>query len=259
LAFERNKKDIKSMAEQKLNALAKGLQVIQRFVFEKDAWGAREIARALGISKSSAFRILQTLQDQRFLNFTEKEQKYTIGTELWRIGLGLRSHLTLSAIAGALLRRYVLEVNETMFFFTHDQGKVIFETVVECSHDLRFHLKLGTPYDAQRGAAGKVLLAYLPPVETREIYRRLKKDPALDLDALKREGEQVKKEGYAFSVGERVKGVIGFAAPVLGPQEELLGGIGMGVPEARCRPDEYYKYADLVKACAQELSYAGKS
>jgi DNA-binding IclR family transcriptional regulator len=244
------------MAEQKLNALSKGLQVIQKFVFEKDTWGAREIARSLGMSKSSAFRILQTLQDQCFLSLNEKDQKYTIGPELWRLGVGVKSQMNLSTIASSVLRKYVQEVDETMHFFTHAHGQVIFETVVECSHALRFHLKLGTPYEVGRGAAGKILLAFLPEEEAAAIFKRLKKDPIVQLDALKKQVEETKKAGYSFSAGERVKGVIAFAAPILGPQGALLGGIGLAVPEARYKTKDHQKYADLVRSCARELSMA---
>jgi DNA-binding IclR family transcriptional regulator len=244
------------MAERKLNALSKGLQVIQKFVFEKDTWGAREIARALGMSKSSAFRIFQTLQDQRFLSLNEKDQKYTIGPELWRLGVGVKSQMNLLTIAASVLHKYVQKVDETMHFFSHAHGQVIFETVVECSHDLRFHLKLGAPYEVGRGAAGKILLAFLPAEETIAIFKRLKKDPTVQLDVLKKQVEQAKKGGYSFSMGERVKGVIAFAAPILGPQKALLGGIGLAVPEARYKAKDHQKYADLVKSCAGELSLA---
>jgi DNA-binding IclR family transcriptional regulator len=247
------------MPDQKLGTLAKGLQVIQKFVFEKETWGPREIARVLGISKSTALRVLQTLQDHRFLILNEKDHKYTIGPELWRMGVGLKSQMNLSTIAGHVLRKYVQEVNETMYFFTHAHGQVIFETVVECTHDLRFHMKIGTPYEPQRGAAGKIVLAFLPSEEMDEIFKKLKKNPTVNLEELRKKVEQVKANGYSFTVGERVQGVIGFAAPILGPQKILLGGIGLGIPKVRYKAKDHKKYAHIVKVCAKELSFVDQS
>jgi DNA-binding IclR family transcriptional regulator len=244
------------MADQKLNTLSKGLQVIQKFVFEKETWGPREIARALGISKSTALRLLQTLHDRRFLILNEKGHKYTIGPELWRIGEGQKNQINFTTIAGHVISKYVQNINETMYFFTHDHGKVIFETVVECTHDLCFRLKIGIPYEPQRGVAGKIILAFLPSEKRDEILKKLKKDPTVDLKELRRKVEQAKTKGYSFTLGERVEGVVGFAAPILGPQKVLLGGIGLTIPKARYKAKDHKKYANLVKSCARELSFA---
>ena len=74
------------MTDQKLNGLSKGLQVLQKFVFGKEAWGPREIARELGLSKSTALRMLQTLADAGFLALNEKEGKYRVGPEALAAG-----------------------------------------------------------------------------------------------------------------------------------------------------------------------------
>ena len=243
------------MADRRLDTLSKGLKVIQKFVFEKETWGTREIDRGLGLSKSTALRILQTLRDHNFLNLSEQDHKYTIGPELWRLGVGLKGQMNLSTIATSILRKYANAINETMHFFTYAHGQVIFEEVVECTHSLRFHLKLGTPYGITRGAAGKVILAFLPPEEMVEILKKLKKDPRVQLDKLRKQVEQVKTNGYSCTIGERVKGLVGFAAPILGFQGVFLGGIGLAIPEVRYRAEDHKKFSDLVKSCAGEVSF----
>ena len=243
------------MADQKLNGLSKGLQVVQKFVFGKEAWGPREIARELGLSKSTALRILQTLADAGFLALNEKEGKYRVGPELWRLGVGLRGHVNLATIIIPTLERYAEEADETMFFFTYNRGHVFFEALAECNHDLRFHMKLGVPYDLRSGTAGKTALAFLPREERDEIFKKLKDDPNVDLEDLEKQVKHVDTVGYAFTRGERVKGIIGFSAPILGPGKVFLGGVGVGIPEARYKEEDHEKYASLVKSCAREVSF----
>ena len=150
------------MSDSKLNSVSGVLKVLKRFVFDRDVWGPRELGRALGLSKSTTMRILQTLADENFLISTEKDGKYRIGPGLWRLGLALGSVVSLSTIVTPILRKYVGMKNETMHFFTHEQGKVIFDGIVECTHELRYHLNPGIPYPIEKGAAGKVILAFLP-------------------------------------------------------------------------------------------------
>jgi DNA-binding IclR family transcriptional regulator len=242
------------MGDRRVSSLSKGLQVIQKFVFEKDNWGIREIARELGHSKSTAHRLLQSLCEEGFLEIHGNDHKYAIGPELWRLGVALKARDNLHTIAMSIIRKHADTINETMIFFTYGQGGVIFEGVAECDHALHFRLKLGVPYTLHRGPAGKTILAFLPADEAEGIYKRIKKDPSVDLTSLKKVVEKVKVEGYSSARGERAEGVVGFAAPILGPERTLLGGVGLYLPDARYRAKERQKYVDTVKACAWEIS-----
>ena len=45
-------------------------------------------------------------------------------------------------------------------------------------------------------------------------------------------------------------GVIGFSAPIIGPDHTFLGGVGLYLPDARYKSEERQKYIDTVKTCA---------
>jgi IclR family transcriptional regulator, KDG regulon repressor len=240
---------------QASRALQKGLDILRKFAYEKEDWGPREIARSLNISKSSALRVLQTLKNENFLNPAETDGKYCIGPELWRLGAVLNKKINLVTIAEPILRRYVNEINETMYLFTYSRNQVTFDMTVECSHALRYHLKIGVPYDIRKGAAGKVILADLPSEKAELIYADLRKNREINVDELKQKVQTVKAKGYSFTVGERVKGIIGFAAPIYGPNNVFLGGALFTIPEVRYKQKNHKTYAELVKRCAAEISF----
>lgn len=242
------------MGDRRMSSLSKGLRVIQHFVYDKDTWGIRELARELGFSKSAMLRVLQSLCDDDFLMLGEKDNKYKIGPELWRLGAGLRGKENLHATAMTVIRKYADSMNEMMLFFRYGHGGVIYEGVAECDHALRFSLKLGIPYDIHRGPAGKTIMAFLPPDERNKIFDHLRKDPSIDIQTLEKLIEQVRVDGYSTARGERAAGVIGFSAPIIGPGNVLLGGVGLYLPDARYKEEERDKYVNSVKACAAEIS-----
>jgi DNA-binding IclR family transcriptional regulator len=184
-----------------MSGLSKGLQVIQRFVYEKEAWGIRELARETGFSKSAALRLLQSLCDEDFLTLDEKDNKYKIGPELWRLGVALRGKENLHATAMAVIRKYADTINEMMLFFRYRRQSVVFEGLAECDHALRFTLKLGVPYEIQKGPAGKTIMAFLPSDERNKIFSTLEKDPSVDIQKLKEVVEQVRIVGYSTARG----------------------------------------------------------
>ena len=246
------------MSKRVLNSVWGVLKVLQQFAFNQEAWGPRELARTTGLSKSTALRILQTMVDENFLINSEKNDKYMIGPELWHLGLGLRNKSSLSTVVVPILNKYVHEINETFHFFRHNQGKVIFDQVVECSHELRYLVTPGVPYEIEKGAAGKVILAFLPARETQKLVGKLKKDSTRSVNELLKKVTETKEKGYSFTIDERGSGVVGFAAPILGPDNALLGGIGLAIPVIRYRSEDHKTYADLVRACAGEISFLAR-
>lgn len=240
---------------QALRALQKGLDILRKFAYEKENWGPREIARSLKISKSSALRVLQTLRNENFLSPAETDGKYCIGPELWRLGAVLNKKINLVTISESILGRYVSEANETMYLFTYYKNHVTFDMTVECSHPLRYHLKIGVPYDIRKGAAGKVILANLSSEKAERIYADLRKDREINVAALRQKVQAVRAMGYSFTVGERVKGIVGFAAPIYGLNNVFLGGALFTIPEVRYKQKNHKTYAELVKRCAAEISF----
>jgi DNA-binding IclR family transcriptional regulator len=239
---------------QSLKGLTKGLHILRKFAYEKESWGPREVAKSLGISKSSTLRVLQTLLDENFLS-TDRKGKYCIGPELWRLSTVLNNKVNLITISEPILRKYVNEINETMYLFTYSKDRLTFDVVIECSHNLRYHLEIGVPYDVQKGAAGKVILANLPREEVDRIFARFEKDHKINLDELKQKVQTTRATGYSFTVGERVDGIVGFAAPIYDAHNVFWGGVLLTIPEVRYDPKDHKTYVDLVKRCAGEISF----
>ena len=242
------------MGDQKVGSLSKGLQIIRQLVYEQERWGVRELARKLDLTKSTALRLLQSLRDEGILALNEKDKKYEIGPDLWRLGVALRGREDLNAIAMSAIHKHAAPINEEMSFFRYSQGGVVFEGVAETDHALRFGLKLGIRHEIQKGSAGKIIMAFVPPDERNRIFKELEKDPYVDIETLRKQVKQARIDGYASTRGERTVGVMGFSAPIIGPGDVLLGGVGLHLPEARYKSKDRKRYIDTLKACAGEIS-----
>lgn len=237
-----------------IKIIHKCLSILWQFILEKDRWGPRELARASGIPKSSVLRILQTLGSAGLLTHDHLDGKYVIGPDLWRMGIILNSKVEFSSVALPVVKRYMAELNENMYVFTYNKDKVVVTAEVECDHSLRLHLKIGVPYDIHRGATGKTILAHLPETDWRAIQGVLAADKDVDMVELTETLQAIRTAGYAFSDGERIDGVVGFAAPVFGPDGALWGGTAIMVPKVRYSDDVHAICVDTVRACAREIS-----
>ena len=166
---------------------------------------------------------------------------------------GSNRKMNLVTLAEPILQKHASQINETIYLFSWAENQLVFERAAESSYPLRYILELGVPYDLYRGAAGKVVLAHLPEEEMREILGR-GKGSRIDFRSLKQKIREVQERGFSFTVGERVKGIIGFAAPIFGADHSFWGGATLAIPEVRYIPARFKDYAALTQKCAGEIS-----
>jgi DNA-binding IclR family transcriptional regulator len=98
-------------------------------------------------------------------------------------------------------------------------GEVIYIDKVDTEGGLSLATYIGYRTDPHAAAGGKVLLSELSPKEIMNIYREkpLKpygKNTITEMDALLKELEKIRKQGYAIDNEEYYKGVRCVAAPI---------------------------------------------
>ena len=122
------------------------------------------------------------------------------------------------------------------------------------------------PWNA--GAAGKVILAYLPEPEREAIlagssFEQFTPFTVTDPDELRRILQQICEAGYATSAGDLDPDAIGISAPVLEAGHRVAGAISVGAPTSRMSETERARVIDLVRrgaaAISRGLGYDGGS
>lgn len=237
-----------------LKTVANAIDVINLLSFSKRTWGPRDLARELGINKSSAQRILHTLREKKILAIDKDTGKYTFGPKMMGMAIAVYSQNSLAKLAKPIMRRFVNEINESLTLFSYREDEMVFQLSEEADHTLRFSLKLGVPQSIHAGVSGVVILANIPEAKAEAYYRSFEENNLCDVSALRQRVEQCKKNGYATAVGTRVRGVLGFAAPIYGSDREFLGGITLALPEARYHVEKHEILYTSVVNCAKEIS-----
>lgn len=164
-----------------------------------------DIANRIDLSMSTTSRIVATLEKRRYLVRNTDTQRYSLGSRIAQIGaLGLSS-MDLRKIALPYMRDLNALYNEGVSLYVIRDDERICVERVESTLPLRRVVNVGDRHPLTRGAAGRVLLAYLPR-ERREAI--LARDPFTSEEAL----EELRHGGYTVSLGEREEGVSSIAA-----------------------------------------------
>lgn len=252
------------MSESKalITSLSKSITILRAFVDGKEEWGARELAAAVQLPRSSVYRLLKALEVEGLLELDPETQKWRAGMELYRFGFVTYHRARYPQLALPLMRELVNQSQETavLGLYLPQHRQMTFASKVESPYPLRYALEIGTRQSLLTGATGKAILAFLPPEEVDAIIAQElaagPPHPAPDLQALHRQLAAIRAAGYALTSGERIPGAVGCAAPVRDARGEVIGCLGLTVPDTRFQPESEPRLADLVRQQAGALSRA---
>jgi len=85
--------------------LARGLQMLQSFTRDRQEQTVGEMAKRVGVSRSSAFRIVYTLEACGFLRRIEDSRRYQLGSRVLELGYSFLAGKDLIEVATPILRK----------------------------------------------------------------------------------------------------------------------------------------------------------
>ncbi|MEO5652774.1 MAG: IclR family transcriptional regulator [Marmoricola sp.] len=220
--------------------------------------GVTDVAAALGVHKSTAFRLVATLEQHGLVEQVEGRGKYRLGVGLLRLAGATSARLDVVQEARPLCKQLAAATGETVNLATLSGSSALYLDQVAGPSALQSHNWVGQHIPLHATSNGKVLLAGLPPAELAELLGGLK--PFTDSTitsraALKRELEEVRTQGYALAVDELEIGLTAIAAPVRNAHGDVICSISISGPTFRLHQERYAEVTPLLVAAAEELSH----
>jgi IclR family acetate operon transcriptional repressor len=191
-----------------------------------------EIAKALGVSKSTTLATARTLAAQGILRSIEPGPRYKLGTALIRYGELASQGNALGELCLPILRTVSAATGMTARLAVPQDGYPVGVERVDGPGNVRFHAPLGHREPPHATAAGKSILAMLSRKRVTEICRetgltRFTEHTITEQDTLFTELDTVRRRGYSVDDEEEVMGVFCVGAPVFDHQGACAGAISV--------------------------------
>lgn len=200
-----------------LHSLARGLAVIQSFSSERPAMTLSEAARANGITRATARRILLTLQG---LGLVRAEgARFTPTARVLTLGWECVSSVGLASVAQPLIDEFVERTGESCAASTLDLPDIVCVAAASPRRLLAIVPRAGDRLPAHATCAGRVLLAGLSEDELDDYLdgaqlRPCTKRTLTTATPLRAEVDRVRTQGWAYVDQEFELGVRSVAAPI---------------------------------------------
>jgi len=220
--------------------------------------GVTEVAREIGIHKSTAYRLLTTLRDRGLVEQDEATEKYRLGFGLVLLASAVTADLDILRCARPLCERLSEQTQETVTVavLEDDDAVVIHQTVSKSSALSVDWTGRHTPIHAT--AAGQVFLSHMPEDQRRRILRRslerFTENTVLARATLEERAQETRERGYGYTVEELEIGLNAVGAPVRSSDGAVVATVSVSGPVFRLPAEDIPEVAELVKGAASEIS-----
>jgi DNA-binding IclR family transcriptional regulator len=257
------------MAERTGDTIAtvqRAAQVLTLFAdTDQDTLGVTEIAETLELSKAVVHRILTTLRESRFVDLDRETRRYMLGPASLALGLSYLQRLDVRKLARPEMRRLSAETGETATLSIPTDGHRIYIDQVTPPREVKMTVQLGRPFPLHAGSSSKALLAFMDEADRERYLETADLDPLTDLtitdpDVLRAELEEVRRRGFAKSLGERQPGAGSVAAPILDHQGRPIASMSVCGPVERFAPRAEEAAALLltsVRKLSEQFGFGG--
>jgi DNA-binding IclR family transcriptional regulator len=220
--------------------------------------GVTEIATDLGVHKSTASRLMSALLNRGLVDQVSDRGRYRLGLGLVRLAGSVTSSLDAVSGSRAVTRALASEVGETVNIAVLSDNQVLYVDQVAGPSMVSMRSWLGQSVPTHCTATGKVLTAWLDQPERIAArptsWKKLAPNTITSGEALEKELEQVRKQGFAIANQEMEADFIAIAAPIRDEHDEVTAALVISGPASRIKSEDFESLGHIVKLSASKLS-----
>ena len=220
--------------------------------------GVTEVANELDIHKSTAYRLLATLRDRGLVEQDTATEKYRLGFGIVLLASTVTADLDVVRYARPVCERLSDETEETVTVtaLEDDEAIIIHQSISTSSMMAVDWSGWHTPLHAS--AAGKVLLAYMPEGQRKQILRKplesLTEHTVTDREVLQQQLREIRDTGYGYIVEELEVGMTAVGTPIRAADGTVIAAVAVSGPVFRLPAEALPEMGERVKKAAAEIS-----
>jgi IclR family transcriptional regulator, KDG regulon repressor len=243
-----------------LSSVRNAARLLKVFLSREPELGVSEIARRIGVGKSTVHRLLTTLAAEGLIEQDARTGGYRLGIAVFELGEAVRVHMDLHAAAGPVLAMLREQTRESSQVGILDGHEVVYVDRLESTQSLRLFTETGRRVPVHCTSSGKVLLAHLAPEQLAAVLDRapltqLTPHTITSREALLTELAYVRQRGWAEAVQERELGIASIAAPIRDASGTVVAAISIGAPLARLGAASRRRLGGIVAEAGEAVSH----
>jgi IclR family pca regulon transcriptional regulator len=247
------------------NSLDKGLAVLRSFNARRRTMTLPEVAAATGMTKSSAQRMVYTLEKLGYVRKHAQTRRYELTPRVMEIGFAYLAADALVDLANPYLAELARVTGETCNLTEPDGLDMVYVARFVSAKFVPIHMPVGSRIPMYCTSGGRAYLSALPAAEARALLQASARSAHTEhtktaVDEIEALLVAAQRQGYASNREELFLGDMALGAPVVGALGRPLASVHVVAPTSRWTLAEAeQKLAPLLIECARGISNAART
>ncbi len=225
------------MVEEKysVKVLEKAVKILNLFTYTEGAFTLDQIAKRAGLSKTTAFRILKTLEKHEVLKYNESGETYSLGLKLMELGGMVYSSLSIRKVAAPYLDSLSHSLKAIILLGVLKDDQLLYIDKRESESIIRVPSYIGLKRPPYYGMLGMTLVSHMPGEQRKKLLAlyppaKITGKTVVDVKELLRKFDETKKSGYYLEKEEVIDGVVGVGVPIRDFSGNVVAALGACMP-----------------------------
>jgi len=221
--------------------------------------GVTEVAAELGVHKSTAFRLIGTMEARGVVEQTDARGKYRLGLGLVRMAGSTAARIDIVQVARPICKELAAETGETINIAVLVDSAALYLDQIAGASSLQPHNWVGQRRPLHATSSGKALVAHLEPREVDVLIPHMEAHTERTVTrrtTLHRHLAEVRERGYAITVDELEEGLTALAAPIRDAHGDVVASLSVSGSTWRMGEEAREPTAALLTRSARTISLA---
>lgn len=242
-----------------IRAIDRALRILMGFTTTGAELTIAALAASAEVPRSTAFRILATLEAAAFVERGSGADTYRLGPSALLLGGAALRQLDVHQRLRPLLEALMQASGETVHLVFFREGQAMVVDKIDSYHAIRLVSTIGFRSPLHATSAGKLLLAHQPSTRIEQIlsdyeFTAFTEKTLTNADDLRRHFVQVRRQGYALDEEEFEVGLRCIAAPIRDASHEVFAGVSISGPTQRMTPAKVESLIPLLLEYTDQMS-----
>lgn len=218
----------------------------------------QEVIELSGIPKTTAFRMLKSLEEMELLE-KGTDAKYRLGILFLKFGHLVSMRLDVRKIAYPIMNMLHNETKEAINLIVRDGDEAIYIEKVDMQQKVRLYTAIGRKSPLYAGACSRAVLSFLPDAEIKDYlemieFKTFANGTITDKEKQYEAIEQARKTGYTISHSELENYTSAIAAPIFDHKGDVIAAISIAGLEANYGDENAEIFVEKLKKATAEIS-----
>ncbi len=225
------------MSNVRIQSVVRAMNILE-YISLKNGAGVSEIARELGLNKSTAFGLIKTLESERYIVKDKNNDNYKIGLKIYSLSKNALNKSDFQEYVKPYLVDLSEKYGETIHLVVATENEGIYIDKIESTKSIRIHSEIGDKLPLHCTGVGKAIMAYKNNEQVNSYINEigLKKytdNTITDPETLYKELNDIRERGYSFDNEEQYEDLFCIAVPILNKEHKPVYAISISMPMFR--------------------------